>query len=350
MIANAFVFALLLGVAATAFGHGEDGHAEGAALAWPFAPEILAGTFLFACVYAAGMLRRREAANRASAWRHVSFFAGLAALLAALQSPLDAAAEHSFALHQVQHLFLQSVGPMLLMLAAPQAMLVAGMPQAWRAGALAAVVSNTAVRAIFGLAARPAAATLLLVGSLFFWHIPRYHDLALADDGVHYLMHFTMLASGLLFFWRLFDPRPAPAGAGYGVRLTMTFAAITATTPLGAFLALKSAVLYPGYDAQGRLWPQLGALQDEQLGGLAMWIPGGLILAVAALLVIRLWGARERLSEKRRLRELASNAPPARAAGVALRAKNRALAFRLLAISALMMVATILGAAIGQFY
>ncbi|MGQ0546701.1 MAG: cytochrome c oxidase assembly protein [Betaproteobacteria bacterium] len=340
---RALAGALSLAIPLAAFAHG--GEAQTDRLAWPFAPEILALTLLLGWSYAAGILRRRNASHPVSAWRHASFFAGMTALLASLQSPLDTAAEHSFALHQLQHLLLQSIGPMLVMLAAPQATLVAGMPPALRSGALAPVVSSGGLRAMFHIAARPAAATLLFVGSIYFWHVPRYHELALAGDATHYFMHFTMLFSGLLFFSQVFDPRPVPPGAGYGARLTMVIAAIAATTPLAAYLALKSSVLYPAYGANGRLWPQLGALHDEQLGGLVMWIPGGLVLAVAVLLVIRLWGMRESALDSRRGRAPA----PSAAARADLQARNRRLGLRLLAIAISMMAGSIIAASIGHF-
>ena len=335
--------AVLFCFASPSLAHTGSVLAQDVPLGWPFAPEVLAAIALLAWTYASGMARRRGAAVSVSPWRHASFFAGLAALFAALQSPLDSAAEHSFVLHQVQHLLLQSIGPMLLMLAYPQAALVAGTPQALRSGALAPVLSSRSLRGALGFVSHPAAATLLVVGLLFLWHVPRYHEAALADDAIHYLMHFTLLASGLLFFWRVFDPRPAPVGSGYGARLTMVLAVIAATTPLGAYLALKSAVLYPGYEAKGKLWHELTALQDEQLGGLVMWIPGGLVLAVAVLLVLRQWGGREAALESRGLRS-----PAAISVSAELRARNRSLALRLLAVAISMMAGTILAASIGR--
>src|SRR5205823_812375 len=61
---------------------------------------------LAAIVYAVGVTRLRR---RWPLWRTSIFFVGLAALLAALASPIDAYAAVSFAVHMVQHMLLTVV-------------------------------------------------------------------------------------------------------------------------------------------------------------------------------------------------------------------------------------------------
>jgi putative membrane protein len=259
---------------------------------WPFELEILAGVSIAAALYLTGWMRRYGRTASISAWRHASFFAGLALLLIALHSPLDALADHSFTMHQVQHLLLGALGPMLLLLAAPQTLLVAGMPGAMRERVLAPLLVNRSVQATFSFLAHPVVATFVLIAALYFWHLPKYHNLAVIDVPVHYAMHVTMLVSALFFFWRVLDPRPAPVGAGYGVRVIMASVAMAGSTPLAAYITYKTTVLYPAYDEKGRVW-SLDALLDERFGGLIMWIPGGIVFGVLLLIVIRLWGKRE---------------------------------------------------------
>lgn len=265
------------------------------------APEIIAGTGIAAALYGAGLWRQHRKERAAPRWRHVAFFSGLAAVFLALQSPLDALADRSFFMHQIQHLLLQTVGPMLLMLAAPQALLVAGTPPGLRRAVLGPLLASRPVREVFGFLTRPWIAALLLVASLYAWHWPPYHDLAVLEDTVHYLMHFTLLAAGLLFFFCIFDPRPAPLGARYGTRLSILWAAMTANVLLGAALALKDSPLYAAYEQVGRLW-EMGALEDEQLGALIMWIPGSAAWVPAFFVLLRMWGSQEARVEERRRR------------------------------------------------
>lgn len=310
---------------------------------WPFSPEVLAGVAIAATFYATGWLRRRSRGRGTSAWRHVAFFLGLAALLVALQSPLDVLAEHSFTMHQFQHMFLRAIGPMLLMLAAPQVLLIAGMPDVLRTRVLAPLLASRVAAAIFGFFAHPFVATFFLLAVPVFWHLPYYHNLSVLDDPVHYVMHVTMLLSGLFFFWRVLDPRPAPQGASYGTRIVMSWAAIAGNVPFGAYLTLKSAMLYPAYDVKGRLW-DLSALADEQMGGMVIWSPGSMMFLVLLLVVIGRWGARER-----RLDETGRHGLAAVPARTSLAAANRRLALRLAAIAALVGVGVATVAILRQY-
>ncbi len=63
--------------------------AESAWWTWQFAPDIVIATILAAALYASGLYRLRGRAASPSAWRSGSFFAGLALIFLALQSPLD---------------------------------------------------------------------------------------------------------------------------------------------------------------------------------------------------------------------------------------------------------------------
>jgi len=55
---------------------------------------------------------------------------------------------------------------------------------------------------------------------------------------------------------------------------------------LGAFMALSQSPWYARYAALGLAPLGLTPTEDQQLAGLLMWIPGGLVHAVAALLLI----------------------------------------------------------------
>lgn len=277
-----------------------DRAADASTLGWNVTPDIFIGILLVGALYAAGGWRQRGKDSALSRWKHLSFFSGLTALLVALQSPLDALAEHFFFLHQVQHLLLQTVSPMLLMLAAPQRLLVVGMPPTLRRHVLAPMLSSGAVRAVFAFLARPWIAALSLVASLYIWHWPPYHDWAVLNSAAHYLMHITMLAAGLVFYACVFDSRPAPPGTRYGTRVNILWFAMTANMLLGAALALKETALYTAYDRIG-WFGNLAALGDERLGGLIMWMPGSAACVPAFLVLLRMWNAQEtRIDERRR--------------------------------------------------
>src|SRR3546814_4591863 len=92
------------------------------------------------------------------------------------------------------------------------------------------------------------------IASLYAWEVPSWHNAALLNDGIHYLMHVTMLVAGLFFWWLVLDRRPPPQGLRHGVRLMMLWLAILSNIILGGYTALKHDVLYTAYDSFGRLY------------------------------------------------------------------------------------------------
>lgn len=259
---------------------------------WPLTPGITLATLLAAYIYIAG---QRHSANSANSdhqgLRHFAFFGGLAALFLALQSPIEPISDHLFVVHQVEHMLLRTVAPMLLMVGAPQAALIRGLPNWMRRYVVSPLLSRPAIRALAFLG-HPAVATMLFVGTTYFWMIPRYHDLAILDEPIHYLWHTTLLLSGLIFFWRVFDSRPYPRGTSLGVRLFMFWCASVGNILLGSYLSFKHQVLYHAYGDVGRMWG-LSPLDDETCGGLIMWVMGGMMFGATAVLMVYRWALEE---------------------------------------------------------
>ncbi len=338
--AFALIGASVLAWPLPAFAHADETFAA-SAWTWSFTPDIVLATVLALALHAAGWRRLRGRGSAPGAGRAIAFSAGVLLVFLALASPIDSAADHSFAVHQVQHLLLHSLGPMLIMLAAPHGPMVAGVPVSWRPW-LVRPLSSAPVRRVVGALARPAPALLLFVGTLYFWEVPRWHQLAVSDDGVHYLMHVTMLIAGLLFFHCVFDPRPEPIGASVRQRMLIVWGALAANILLGAYTTLKSDALYPIYDAAGRLGG-LDAMSDEQLGGLIIWIPGSMMFVVAALLLLKLWDRHEVREQERRAQGLAPLRAARKTTGKDAPADNRALGWRLgvLAVAAFCIAITV---------
>lgn len=303
---------LLLGTTG-AQAHVDSGSERGWFMQWPLSVDVAIALVVSAVFYARGLRQLRAKSVVAHRGRHWAFYGGLASIFLALQTPLDVISEHVFAVHQLQHLLLRGIAPMLLMLAVPAGPLIAGTPSVLRRAVLAPVLTNGVARAVFGFLTRPLICTLVYAGSLYVWQVPAYHDVALLDKPLHYLMHFTMLLSGMLFFWCVFDPRPAPWGPPFSTRLVMLGAAIFANIPLGAVIALKTTVAYAAYDQVGRWWG-VAPLKDELLGGLIIWIPASMMGLIAVLLLLRRWGQSEAKLDLRRLQGFAM--PPGEAAAM----------------------------------
>jgi cytochrome c oxidase assembly factor CtaG len=57
---------------------------------------------------------------------------------------------------------------------------------------------------------------------------------------------------------------------------------------LGALITWAPRTLYPRYDLTAPVWSLTG-LEDQQLAGLIMWVPAGLVHLAAGLALVGLW-------------------------------------------------------------
>jgi putative membrane protein len=285
--------------------HGGAELASGGVLwAWQFSPEIVVATAVLVLVYLRGTLGRQGAGNRRG--RHVLFFSGVAAVFLSLQSPIDPMGERLFSMHQVQHFLLRMLGPMLIALSAPQGALVAGLPRGVSRSVLGPAPWSGPLRRAARLLGRAEVAFALFVAALYVWQIPPLHTAALLNDAIHYGMHATMLAAGLLFWFVILDRRDPPKGLSHQARLLMLVGVIASNIVLGALTTLKERVVYTAYDLQGRLF-DVDPLMDEVTGGFVIWVPSSMMCIIALLVVMYRWGGHERKSELRRLSWSSSN-------------------------------------------
>lgn len=331
------VLCACLAFSASAWAHGDIEPGENPLHAVPFSPEIIIGILLAALIYAVGLKRMTPLQRRARGWRHLAFYGGLLALTAALQTPIEPIADHIFVVHQVEHMLLRTLGPLLLMLSLPQPVLMRGLPGWARRGVAQPLVTNGVLRAIFGFLSHPFVATLLFVGVSSFWMLPKYHDIAILDEPIHYMWHVSLLVTGLIFFWRVFDARQPPAGPPVPARLFMLWFAAIGNILLGAFLSFKTQVLYSAYIEMGRFWG-LDALTDERFGGLTMWIPGGMMFGLAAIAVMWQRKRQEERNETVRLRYRDEGPIVAADFVAARRSGNRTLALGMLFFVSLVFV------------
>ena len=226
-------------------------------------------------------------------WQKASFFAGIATLFAALQSPMEPLAEHYFAIHQAQHLLVRMIGPLLILLGAPLTPTLRGMPSWLRQGLIRRVVRQPVARWAYARLTNPVFTIAAFLGLLFFWQIPGPHDLAVHNDWMHELMHGTMLLSGFLFWWMVVDPKPHRSSLHYGLRVLYLGLIVLPNTLLGAAIAFQERLLYTAYQELPRPWETFAYIDDQRLGGLLLWVPGDMMSIIAAGIVMFMWYQRE---------------------------------------------------------
>lgn len=255
---------------------------------WITAPLIIGGfSFL------AGWVRiwTRSGRGRGGLRRRALWFgAGWVLLTAALVSPLHQAGERSFAAHMLEHELLMLAAAPLIVLSRPLAILLWALPTRLRL-AWAIPANARPVRRSWQTLTHPATATLLQAAALWGWHAPALFDLALMSPGWHIAQHLSFLVTALLFWTAMLrgiyrcPTREKPA-ARSGIAALCLFMTSLVSGALGALMAFSQSPWYRGYADLGMTPFGLTPSEDQQVAGLLMWIPGGLVHAGAALAVI----------------------------------------------------------------
>jgi putative membrane protein len=262
--------------------------------AWSLEPVVLLGLGVATWCYLAGVraLRRHAGHRRGIArWRIGCFLAGVASVALALVSPIDRVAVALFSVHMAQHLLLIMVAPPLLLLGEPVLVCLWAFPIGARRQVGQAWHDARALRRLWRLLTIPLGAWTLHVAAVWVWHLPGLYDAAVRDPAIHVAEHVSFFATGLLFWWLLVERR-ARRRLGVGGAILYLYTAALSDTLLGAALSFARRPWYPAHWGTTAAWG-LTPLEDQQLAGLLMWVPAGLVylVALAPLLVRALSGA-----------------------------------------------------------
>jgi putative membrane protein len=276
------VGAVLLAMAPMAFGHSSvplGGESDTVAeLVAAGVPMLCAGI-----LYAAGQIRL-SGRNASSGLRAMAFWSGLVTLALALFSPLDRWSAELFSAHMVQHEVLMLIAAPLLVLGRPLPLFLWAFPQAPRSS-IAAWFQRPRLKTTWRVLHAAGAAWVLHALALWVWHIPPLFDAVLENRFIHDLQHVTFIGTALLFWSALFsERRSAQRGAGIVYLFTTTIH----TSILGALITFASHPWYSSYLNTPAAWG-LTALEDQQLGGLIMWVPGSLVYVGVALYLLARW-------------------------------------------------------------
>jgi putative membrane protein len=247
--------------------------------AWDWDPTIIAGILILALGYA-GLARLHFTR------RSLLYYAAILVLLLALVSPLDALSDdYLFSAHMLQHLI-------LILIVAPLFLL--GIPPQWWSRLLEWKLADRVEKIL----SQPVLSWILGMGTLWIWHLPVLYNLALAHENIHTLEHLSFLVTAVIFWWPVTVQPIERRRLGYSGMLIYLFAGALANTVLGIILTFAPVGLYPEYlhpeDTYHILsiirgsW-ELDPQSDQQLGGLLMWVPGGLFFLGAILSVLARW-------------------------------------------------------------
>jgi cytochrome c oxidase assembly factor CtaG/cytochrome oxidase Cu insertion factor (SCO1/SenC/PrrC family) len=260
---------------------------------WSFDPFLIVVVLVAAC-HETGLWqlarRSRPDRTRQRRLRSACFYAGLAVLLLAIESPIDYWADDYFFVHMIQHLLLMFAAPTLIVAGAPWQPLLAALPARLGRAATRGVLAggwSRPLRAASGFLLRPWVSVALFNAVMIAWHVPALFDLAENNQAVHiWLMHGSFLAAGLLF-WLQYIPSPpfrrrmpltSRAAALFGTNVVMIMLAM-------ALSIFSRASVYPVYSHLPGV--TLPPFADQQIGASILWVCGDFWAMPTMIVIIR---------------------------------------------------------------
>ena len=227
--------------------------------------------------YLAGLWR---AQRQPGFGRIALFLSGWTLLALSLIGPIETWAHVSLAGHMTQHMLLLAVVPPLLLLARPMPQYMLALPAQARRR-----VGPLLGRIYGGTAATPFTAFLVHGLVIWLWHLPLPYQIVLEYQLMHDAVHLMFFGTGMWFWWSLIAPGRLGQGS-FGSAAVLAVLTMMHMGMLGALMTFAPQLLYPEHPAGFAGFDQLS---DQQLAGLLMWVPGGLIYTIAALALTGLW-------------------------------------------------------------
>lgn len=215
--------------------------------------------------------------------RSLAFGAGLAVLWLALETPIDTISDrHLQSIHMLQHVLLGVIAPPLLVMGLSPSM----------AGVLARVPG---VRFLTEPVAGQVAAAVVMVG----WHVPALYDVTLRSEPVHVAEHLLFIASGVMFWWPMFDATAAHSRwrLGDGARLFYLLVGTLPQDGVAIVLQFSRQLFYGYYGLPGVRLAGWDPVVDQTVAGAVLQLVGKTSYLVAALVVFYRWVERDRADE-----------------------------------------------------
>ncbi|MEQ5816473.1 cytochrome c oxidase assembly protein [Marinobacter sp. NFXS11] len=252
-------------------------------LPYDFSPLTVLSYMLVMGFYGIGLLRMPDQ-DRPGALRIFAFTLGVIICYAVMQTRFDYYAQYMFFVHRGQHLILHHIGPILIALSNPLPVMrfwFEKISPGWKR-------KLRPLGWIYQVLQQPFIALFLFVGLIYFWLWPSIHFDAMLSRDLYWVMNWSMLLDGLLFWWLIFDPRPPAitSSLGYGRRMLVLAAAGVLQMFLGAWIVFSRDMVYDVYEVCGRAWP-LDPEVDQLLGGMLTYIPPAMMSILGILLMLR---------------------------------------------------------------
>lgn len=247
-------------------------------LSWSIHPSTVIGLAVLAAIYL-WRAKQSGAEQPLSVARKISFFSSLLVIFGSLNGPIhDLSDTYLFSAHMVQHLLLTMLMPPLMIYGVP----------GWM---LRPLLRNRIVGAIARRITRPVTCFVIFNLVIAVWHLPVFYNAAMDNHSIHILEHLMFMAAAVLMWWPVTSQLPELPRLSYPGQMLYCFLMILPMSIIAIYISMADQVLYPAYASAPRI-SSLSPLDDQLLGGLIMWVPGGVIFMIIMTVVFFKWAAR----------------------------------------------------------
>lgn len=247
-------------------------------LNWSIHPSTVIGLAALAALYL-WRAKKTDAEHPLSVARKISFFSSLLVIFGSLNGPIhDLSDTYLFSAHMVQHLLLTMLMPPLMIYGVP----------GWM---LRPLLGNRIIAAIARRITKPVACFVIFNLVIAVWHLPMFYNAAMDNHNIHILEHLMFMAAAVLMWWPVTSQLPELPRLSYPGQMLYCFLMILPMSIVAIYISMAEQVLYPAYASAPRI-SSLSPLDDQLLGGLIMWVPGGVIFMIIMTVVFFKWAAR----------------------------------------------------------
>jgi cytochrome c oxidase assembly factor CtaG len=245
--------------------------------AWTFEPLVLAILLAASGLYVNAYRRARRRSDAVGPGHWVFYAAGIAVLVVALCSPLNAIGDSwLLSAHMSQHVLLSDVAPALLVLGLRAPLLPLGLPRK----ALAAIAPGGRYGRLIATLTSPWVALPLWTAATIGWAIPSVFDYTAQHSLAHAIEHLTLFYTGLAVWWLVVDPLPRARLRPGGQRLALLGFTRLASAAVCLPLTWLTKLEYPLYAASPRAFG-ISAATDQHLAGAGMCFVEFLVFGIA---------------------------------------------------------------------
>lgn len=185
------------------------------------------------------------------------------------------ASGYPFSLHMAQHVLLALVVAPVLLLCVPSS--------------IARKAASSAILRHLNRVLRHRGLTWVAgIGAMWVWQLPIICEAAMHHPVLHMVESVSFLITGTIFWWPIASPLPKERMQPVPWAVLYLFSACLGCTVLGILIAFAPAGYFPSHPMAGSHL-QYPSVDDQQIGGLVMWVGGCFIYLSAIMAMFARW-------------------------------------------------------------